>query len=40
MLGMQSMAPFKMSDWMMDVIFLLCSVGLGFASWSSYKELK
>jgi hypothetical protein len=40
MLGMLSFAPFKMSSVMMDLIFLLCSGGLAFLSWTSFKELK
>lgn len=40
MIGMVSLAPFKMSNMMMDIIFLLCSAGLGYASWISFKELK
>lgn len=40
MLGMSSFAPFKMSNVMMDVIFLLCAAGLGYLSWTSFRELK
>lgn len=40
MLGMTSLSPFKMSNVTMDVIFLLCAAGLGFLSWSSFRELK
>ena len=40
MAGMVSFAPFKMSSMMMDIIFLLCAGGLGFVSWTSFKELK
>lgn len=40
MIGMVSFAPFKMNNILMDIIFLLCSIGLGFVSWTSYKELK
>jgi hypothetical protein len=40
MIGMISLTPFKMSNPLMDVIFLLCSAGLGFLSWTSFKELK
>jgi hypothetical protein len=40
MVGMTSLAPFKMSNLMMDIIFILCSLGLAWVSWSSFKELK
>ena len=40
MLGMTSLAPFKMSNVMMDIIFLLCAIGLAFVSWTSFRELK
>ncbi|MCC6508567.1 MAG: hypothetical protein IT423_05645 [Pirellulaceae bacterium] len=40
MLGMASLAPFKMSNMVMDIIFLLCAAGLGFVSWTSFRELK
>ena len=40
LLGMQSLAPFKLSNWLMDIIFLLCAAGLGFLSWTSFKELR
>ena len=40
MLGMKSLAPFKMSSVMMDIIFLLCALGLAFLSWTSFRELK
>jgi hypothetical protein len=40
MAGMLSFAPFKLSNVSMDVIFLLCAAGLGFLSWTSFRELK
>ncbi len=40
MIGMASLAPFKMSNMLMDIMFLLCAGGLGFVSWTSFKELK
>lgn len=40
MAGMTSFAPFKMSNMLMDIIFLLCAAGLAFVSWTSFKELK
>lgn len=40
MLGMTSLAPFKMSNVLMDIIFMLCAGGLAFLSWTSFRELK
>jgi hypothetical protein len=40
MLGMLSLTPFKMSNLVMDIIFLLCALGLGFLSWTTYREQK
>ena len=40
MIGMASLAPFKMTSMLMDIMFLLCAVGLAFVSWTSFKELK
>ncbi len=40
MIGMVSLAPFKMTNMMMDIMFLLCAAGLGYVSWISFKELK
>ncbi len=40
LLGMQSLAPFKLSSLVMDIIFLLCATGLGYVSWTSFRELK
>ena len=34
----QWMAPFKRASMMMDIVFILCSVGLGYLSWSTWKE--
>jgi hypothetical protein len=40
MFGLLNIAPFKMSSVRMDIIFILCSIGLGYLSWSSFRELK
>ena len=32
--------PFKKADVLMDIIFLVSSVGLGFISWLTLRELK
>jgi hypothetical protein len=31
-------APFKRADSVMDIAFVLCSAGLGFLSWMTWKE--
>jgi hypothetical protein len=30
--------PFSKNSWMMDVGFILCSLGLGYLSWSTFRE--
>ena len=32
--------PFKKASTMMDIGFLLCSLALGYLSWSTWRELK
>ena len=32
------MAPFKKASMMMDLAFIIASVGLGYISWSTWKE--
>jgi len=32
--------PFKKADTLMDIIFLVSSMGLGFISWLTLRELK
>lgn len=34
----QWMAPFKRANMMMDIAFVLCSIGLGYLSWVTWKE--
>ena len=31
-------APFKRANLIMDIAFVLCSAGLGFLSWMTWKE--
>ncbi|MCU0870772.1 MAG: hypothetical protein MUE50_00355 [Pirellulaceae bacterium] len=31
-------APFKRANLIMDIAFVLCSAGLGFLSWLTWKE--
>ena len=38
MLGLTWMAPFKRASWLMDISFILCSAGLGYLSWTTWKE--
>ena len=33
-----SFAPFKNASRVMDVMFILCAVGLGYLSWTTWKE--
>lgn len=39
-LGMagSSLAPLMMANWLMDVLFLLASAALAYASWMAYRE--
>jgi hypothetical protein len=30
--------PFQRINWMMDVTFVLCAVGLGYISWTTLRE--
>lgn len=32
--------PFKKADTLMDIIFLVSSIGLGFISWLTLRDLK
>jgi hypothetical protein len=32
------LAPFKGAAWGMDLAFILCSAGLGYLSWITWKE--
>lgn len=36
--GLQSLAPFRGASRLMDIVFVICAAGLGFASWSTLKE--
>lgn len=40
LLGMMALAPFQKVSIVMDILFLLCSLGLGFLAWSSFREQK
>ncbi|HND56526.1 MAG TPA: hypothetical protein PLV92_29110 [Pirellulaceae bacterium] len=33
-------APFKRASAMMDIGFILCAVGLGYLSWTTFREQK
>ena len=34
----EDIAPFKGASPFMDIVFILCAVGLGFMSWLTFKE--
>ena len=38
MVSQTSIAPFKGASPLMDIMFILCALGLGFLSWSTFKE--
>jgi hypothetical protein len=40
LLDLASGIPFKKASMFMDVGFLLCSLALGYLSWSTWRELK
>lgn len=33
-----SIAPFAKANWLMDLMFVLCAAGLGWLSWTTFKE--
>jgi hypothetical protein len=37
--GMQSMAPFKYTNLLMDIIFVICSAALAVMSWFTFRDL-
>lgn len=32
------MAPFRKASLLMDIAFILCAAGLGYLSWTTWKE--
>jgi hypothetical protein len=34
----KSIAPFSKAAMIMDILFVLCAAGLGWLSWSTFKE--
>ena len=40
LMGMMSLAPFKLSSWLLDLVLLVSSFVLGFLSWTTFRELK
>ena len=30
--------PFQRSSMLMDIVFVLCALGLGYLSWATFKE--
>lgn len=39
LIGVQMLQPFKFSSWLMDVTSIIMAAGLGFISWTAWKEL-
>lgn len=33
-------APFKRASILMDIAFVICAIGLGYLSWSTFREQK
>jgi hypothetical protein len=40
LIGMSSLAPFKMASMLMDILFVLCALGLAYLSWATFKQQK
>ncbi len=40
LIGLTYLAPFKLANVTMDIVFLICAGILAFLSWSSLRELK
>jgi hypothetical protein len=38
-IGLAGLAPFGQASLLLDLIFVLCAGGLGYLSWSSFREL-
>jgi hypothetical protein len=34
-----SWAPFMKASRLMDIVFILCAIGLGYLSWATWKDL-
>jgi hypothetical protein len=34
-----SWAPFMKASILMDIVFILCAIGLGYLSWATWKDL-
>lgn len=32
--------PFRRANWLLDTAFVVSAIGLGFISWTTFKELK
>ncbi|MEM7313557.1 MAG: hypothetical protein AAF497_10445 [Planctomycetota bacterium] len=32
--------PFRKANMMLDIVFVICSIGLGYISWSTYREIR
>ncbi len=40
LMGMLTLAPFKLTSVLLDIVLLVSSVVLGYLSWTSFRELK
>ncbi len=38
LLGMVEFAPFKFANMIIDIVFVICALGVGVLSWYTYKE--
>jgi hypothetical protein len=38
-IGLGGLAPFGQASLLLDLIFVICAGGLGYLSWSSFREL-
>ena len=32
--------PFRKAYWPLDVVFVICAIGLGYISWITFKEIR
>ena len=32
--------PFRRANMVMDIVFVICALGLAYISWTTYKEVK
>ena len=39
-LDLATQIPFRRANWVMDLVFVICAIGLGYISWVTYQEVK